>query len=89
MSLAGGTSKHHGCWAPLRTQVAQDFLRECEEHYHVEVGIGRDPVPGEKVLFSLGLEEDAWLLFYTHDKEKYFSWTMKLAARRNEQDDSV
>ena len=57
------TAKLRGRWVPLRNQVAHDFLRQCEEHYHVEVATGRDTVPGEKVLFTLDLGEKAWLLY--------------------------
>ena len=77
-------NKFRGRWVPLQNQVAQDFLREAEEHNYVEVGTGRDPMPGKKEWFRLDFKGGAWLLD-VFDEE----WLTKEIARNLKQDDSV
>ena len=82
------TIRYHGRWIPLQTQTTLDFLKHCEEHFHVEVSIEGDTVPFERMLFSIGLGETAWLL-HIIDYEELHASLMKQNAPDGEQDDST
>lgn len=67
------TSKLRGRWVSHGTAEAHEFTRRGEAQFHLEVQIGGvEPVRGQRILFSFGMEGEAWLLFHVYDMDEFW-----------------